>query len=113
MLSASKASFFATVLVWFGKKFYQHHKNVISADALLLQCTVYNLQIPFVIVTPGPEPVTISAKVTMIESAYERKFHPDDFKNIDRKGTRVVLSYNGKNHYRPTFIINQKDFVTW
>ena len=49
----------------------------------------------------------------MIESACERKFHPDDFKNIDRKGTGVVLSYNGKNHYCPTLIISQKDFVTW
>ena len=74
---------------------------------------MYNLQIPFVVVTPGPEPITRSAKLTMIESACERKFHPDDFKNIDRKGTGVVLSYNGKNHYCPTVIISQKDFVTW
>ena len=49
----------------------------------------------------------------MIESACERKLQPDDFKNIDRKGTEVVLSYNGKNHYCPTLIISQKDFVTW
>ena len=72
-----------------------------------------HLQIPFVVVTPGPEPVTRSAKLTMIESACERKFHPDDFKNIDRKGTGVVLSYSAKNHYSPTIIISQKDFVTW
>ena len=49
----------------------------------------------------------------MLESACERKFHPDDFKNIARKGTGVVLSYNSKNHYCPTLIISQKEFVTW
>ena len=85
-------------------KCYQHRYTFTS---------IYNLQIPFVIVTLGPEPVTRSAKVTMIESAWDRKFHPDDFKNIDRKGTGVVLSYNGKNHYCPTLIISQKYFVTW
>ena len=65
------------------------------------------------VVTPGSEPVTRSAKPTIIENACERKFHPDDFKNIARKGTGVVLSYNSKNHYCSTLIINQKDFVTW
>ena len=72
-----------------------------------------NLQIPFVVLTAGPEPVTRSAKLTMIESACERKFYTDDFKNIDRKGTGVVFTYNNSNHYCPTVIISQRDYVAW
>ena len=82
-----------------------------SVPVFLSFNNLLDLQIPFVVLTAGPEPVTRSAKLTMIESACERKFYTDDFKNIDRKGTGVVFSYNNKNHYCPTVIISQRDYV--
>ena len=85
----------------------------LSAPVHIYLANPLHLQIPFVVVTAGPEPVTRSAKLTIFESAFERKFHTDDFKNIDRKGTGVVLSYNSMNHYCPTVIISQRDFVSW
>ena len=64
-------------------------------------------------VSSGPEPMTRSAKLTMIESAFETKFHQADFKSIERKGTGVVMAYNSKNHYCPTIIVSQRDYVAW
>ena len=57
--------------------------------------------------------MTRSAKLTMIESAFETKFHQADFKSIERKGTGVVMAYNSKNHYCPTIIVSQRDYVAW
>ena len=57
--------------------------------------------------------MTRSAKLTMIESAFETKFHQADFKSIERKGTGVVMAYNSKNHFCPTIIVSQRDHVAW
>ena len=56
-------------------------------------------QIPIVVVSPGPEPVTRSQRMTMIDSGHELKLHPDDFQNFERQSYPVVIAWNGHNHF--------------
>ena len=68
-------------------------------------------QIPFVVISPGPEPMTRHAKLTTIESACENRFYTQDLKNVDRKGIAIVLGHNASNHFCPTVIISQICFM--
>ena len=65
------------------------------------------------VISPGPEPMTRHAKLTTIESACENRFYTQDLKNADRKGIAIVLAHNASNHYCPTVIISQREYVTW
>ena len=57
--------------------------------------------------------MTRHAKLTTIESACENLFYTQDLKNVDRKGIAIVLGHNASNHFCPTVIISQREYVSW
>ena len=65
------------------------------------------------VISPGPEAMTRHAKLTTIESACENRFYTQDLKNVDRKGIAIVLGHNASNHFCPTVIISQREYVSW
>ena len=40
-------------------------------------------------------------------------FYTQDLKNVDRKGIAIVLGHNASNHFCPTVIISQREYVSW
>ena len=71
------------------------------------------LQIPFVVVSPGPVPRTRQSKLLMIESACETFFYKEDLKDIEKKGYGIVFSFNALNHYCPTIVISKTNYAAW
>ena len=65
------------------------------------------------VISPGPEPITRHAKLITIESVCENCFYTQDLKNVDRKGIAIVFGHNTSNHFCPTVIISQREYVSW
>ena len=70
-------------------------------------------QIPIVVVSPGPEPVTRCQRMTMIDSGHELKLHPDDFQNFERQSYPIVIAWNGHNHFVPTCVMSDIQHNQW
>ena len=70
-------------------------------------------QIPIVVVSPGPEPVTRSQRMTMIDSGHELKLHPDDFQNFERQSYPIVIAWNGHNHFVPACVMSDMQHNQW
>ena len=70
-------------------------------------------QIPIVVASPGPEPVTRSQRMTMIDSGHELKLHPDDSQNFERQSFPIVIAWNGHNHFVPTCVMSDMQHNHW
>ena len=70
-------------------------------------------RIPIVVVSPGPEPVTRSQRMTMIDSGHELKLHPDDFQNFERQSYPIVIAWNGHNHFVATCVMSDMQHNQW
>ena len=49
----------------------------------------------------------------MVQSAYDVKQHPKDFKNMTKNCYPIVICYNGRDHFVPTIQTSEKDFLNW
>ena len=49
----------------------------------------------------------------MVQSAYDVKLHPKDFKNLTKNCYPIVIAYNGRDHFVPTIQTSKKDFLNW
>ena len=91
------------------KNHYLYFENCSLCTHLNVHNTLsaYTLfQIPVVVVSPGPEPVTRCQRMTMIDSWHELKLHQDDFKNFQKQSYPIVIAWNGHNHFVPTCVMS-------
>ena len=49
----------------------------------------------------------------MLESAVEISLYKEDLEYIDRQGVPVVNVYNGRDHFVPSIIMSQVEYIKW
>ena len=49
----------------------------------------------------------------MVQSIYDVKLHPKDFKNLTKNCYPIVICYNGRDNFVPTIQTSEKDFLNW